>query len=253
MFFSVRGSALFDLFFLLIIINWQKMATFKLGAIITEIAGSIGGTTLKRNGSYKVIMNKSSGTPYSRSYNNPSLQYLPFIIKSWSRLEAAEKAKWKEQALLYTFPDKFGTLRTLSGRQLFVKLNAQRWLDNPSFVDVDTISSFTEVFTLGYVIYEPLAPFFNISVEGNYRDFQKYYVSLEISLQPLRAPSFISRKIIGVYELEAGAGTNILEDILKAYPFFNKNYNARLYICAVNNSGFKSVQQCKEMFLNSRE
>lgn len=253
MFFSVRGSALFDLFFLLIIINWQKMATFKLGAIITEIAGSIGGTTLKRNGSYKVIMNKSSGTPYSRSYNNPSLQYLPFIIKSWSRLEAVEKAKWKEQALLYTFPDKFGTLRTLSGRQLFVKLNAQRWLGNPSFVDVDTISSFTEVFTLGHVIYEPLAPFFNISVEGNYRGFQKYYVSLEISLQPLRAPSFISRKIIGVYELEAGAGTNILEDILKAYPFFNKNYNARLYICAVNNSGFKSVQQCKEMFLNSRE
>ena len=74
---------------------------------------------------------------------------------------------------------------------------------------------------------------------------------MEISLQPLRAPSFISRKVIGIYELEAGSGANILEDILKAYPFFNKNYNARLYICAVNNSGFKSVQQYKEMFLNS--
>ena len=229
------------------------MATFKLGAIVTDIAGSIGGTTLKRNGGYKVIMNKSSGTPYSRSYNNPSLQYLPFIFKSWSRLDDAEKAAWKEQALLFTFPDKFGTLRTLSGRQLFVKLNSQRWLDNPSFVDVATISSFTEVFTLGYAVYEPLAPFFNIAVLGSYSGFQKYYVSMEISLQPLRAPSFISRKVIGVYELEAGSGVNILEDILKAYPFFNKNYNARLYICAVNNSGFKSVQQYKEMFLNSRE
>lgn len=227
------------------------MATFKLGAIITDIAGSIGGTTLKRNGGYKVIMNKSSGTPYSRSYNNPSLQYLPFIFKSWSLLDDAEKAAWKEQALLFTFPDKFGTLRTLTGRQLFVKLNAQRWLDTPSFVDVSTISSFTEVFTLGNVVYEHRAPFFNLSVEGNYSGFQKYYVSLEISLQPLRAPSFISRKIIGVYEFTAGAGTDILPDILKAYPFFNENYNARLYICAVNNSGFKSVQQCKEMFLNS--
>ena len=133
------------------------MATFKLGGIITDIAGSIGGTTLKRNGSYKVIMNKSSGTPYSRSYNNPSLQYLPFIFKSWSRLDDAEKKAWKEQALLYTFPDKFGTLRNLSGRQLFVKLNAQRWLDTPSFVDVSTISSFTENFTLEWAIYEPLA------------------------------------------------------------------------------------------------
>ena len=229
------------------------MATFKLGAIITDIAGSIGGTTLKRNGSYKVIMNKSSGTPYSRSYNNPSLQYLPFIFKYWSRLSDEEKAAWKEQALLYTFPDKFGTLRTLSARQLFVKLNAQRWLDTQSFVDVSAISSFIENFTLSIAVYEPLAPFFNIAVDGNYLGFQKYYVSLEISLQPLRAPSFISRKVIGVYSLTAGAGVNILEDILKAYPFFNKNYNARLYICAVNDSGFKSVQQYKEMFLNSSE
>ena len=229
------------------------MATFKLGAIITDIAGSIGGTTLKRNGAYKVIMNKSSGAPYSRSYNNPSLQYLPFIFKSWSRLSDEEKAAWKEQALLFTFPDKFGTLRTLSGRQLFVKLNAQRWVDTPSFVDVSAISSFTEVFTLDYAVYEPLAPFFNIAISGNYSGLQKYYVSLEISLQPLRAPSFITRKVIGVYEFTAGAGANILEDVLKAYPFFNKNYNARLYICAVNNSGFKSVYQYKEMFLNSNE
>ena len=226
------------------------MATFKLGAIITDIAGSIGGTTLKRNGSYKVIMNKSSGTPYSRSYNNPSLQYLPFIFKSWSRLDDAEKKAWKEQALLFTFPDKFGTLRTLSGRQLFVKLNAQRWLDTPSFVDVSTISSFTENFTLNKVAYGSWAPFFYISVVGDYSSSQKYYVSLEISLQPLRAPSFISRKIIGVYELLPYEEKNILPDILKAYPFFNKNYNARLYICAVNNSGFKSVLQYKEMFLD---
>ena len=226
------------------------MATFKLGAIITDVAGSIGGTTLKRNGAYKVIMNKSSGTPYSRSYNNPSLQYLPFIFKSWSRLSDAEKAAWKEQALLYTFPDKFGTLRTLSGRQLFVKLNAQRWLHTPSFVDVSTISSFTENFTFRYAVYAPLAPDFHIAVDGNYSGYQKYYVSLELSLQPLRAPSFISRKIIGVYEFAVNGGADILPDILKVYPFFNENYNARLYICAVNNSGFKSVQQYKEMFIN---
>ena len=144
------------------------MATFKLGAIITDIAGSIGGTTLKRNGSYKVIMNKSSGTPYSRSLNNPSLQYLPYIFKSWSHLSDAEKAAWKEQALLYTFPDKFGTLRNLSGRQLFVKLNAQRWLDIPSFVDVSAISSFTENFTFSFAMYAPFGPFFNIAVSGSY-------------------------------------------------------------------------------------
>ena len=226
------------------------MATFKLGAIITDIAGSIGGTTLKRNGSYKVIMNKSSGTPYSRSYNNPSLQYLPFIFKSWSRLSDAEKAAWKEQALLYTFPDKFGTLRTLSARQLFVKLNAQRWLDTPSFVDVSTISSLTMNFGIEHVIYNSREPRFDIAVNGYSSGSQKYYVSMEISLQPLRAPTFVSRKIIGVYEFSAYGGANIIDDVMLAYPFFNRNYYARIYMCDINDSGFKSVQQCKEMFLS---
>lgn len=226
------------------------MATFKLGAIITDIAGSIGGTTLKRNGSYKVIMNKSSGTPYSRSYNNRSLQYLPYIFKAWSGLDNSEKAAWKDKALLFTFPDKFGTLRTLSGRQLFVKLNAQRWSSVPSLVDVSEISSFTENFVIMHVFFNPTEPRINIAVSGNYSGFQKYYVSLEISLQPLRAPSFISRKIIGVYELRTGRDVNIIDDVMLAYPFFNKNYNARIYMCAINDSGFKSVQQYKEMSLN---
>ena len=228
------------------------MATFKLGAIITDIAGSIGGTTLKRNGGYKVIMNKSSGTSYSKSYNNPSLQYLPFIFKSWSYLDNAEKSAWKEQALLFKFPDKFGTLRTLSGRQLFVKLNAQRWLHTPSFVDVSGLTSFVENFGIGYVLYNSIEPRFYIHVNGDYSGFQKYYVSLEISLQPLRAPSFISRKIIGVYELSAGGGVNIIDDVMLAYPFFNKNYNARVYMCAINDSGFKSVQQYKEIILTDQ-
>lgn len=227
------------------------MATFKLGAIITDIAGSIGGTTLKRNGSYKVIMNKSSGTPYSRSYNNPSLQYLPFIFKAWSTLEIAEKEAWIDQARYYTFPDKFGNLRALSGRQLFIKLNAQRWLVEPSLVDVSSLTSFTENFTIDHVVFNPTEPRFNFAVNGDYSGLQKYYVSMEISLQPLRAPSFISRKVIGVYELTANSGVNIIDDVMLAYPFFNKNYNARLYICAVNDSGFKSVWQYKEMFLNS--
>lgn len=229
------------------------MATFKLGAIITDIAGSIGGTTLKRNGGYKVIMNKSSGTPYSRSYNNPSLQYLPFIFKAWSRLEIAEKEAWIDQARYYTFPDKFGNLRALSGRQFFVKLNAQRWLAVPSLIDVSGLTSFVESFSINHAIYEPLGPFFNLAVSGSYTGSQKYYVYMELSLQPLRAPSFVSRKVIGIYEMSAGAGVSILDDILLAYPFYNKNYNARVYMCVINDSGFKGVMQYKDVFLNSSE
>ena len=226
------------------------MATFKLGAIITDIAGSIGGTTLKRNGSYKVIMNKSSGTPYSRSYNNPSLQYLPFIFKSWSHLSDVEKAAWKEQALLYTFPDKFGTLRNLSARQLFVKLNAQGYFLNGSLINPHGINSELDVYSINQAVFVPGLNQFTFAVTNNSGSAQYYYVSIELSLQPLRTPTFISRKIVGVYVILGTSGVDILADILALYPFFSQVYNARLYVQAVNTSGFKSVMQYKDVFVN---
>ena len=249
MFFLVRGSALFDPFFLLIIKNFKKMATFKLGAIITDIAGSIGGTTLKRNGTYKVIMNKSSGTPYSRSLNNRALGYLPFIFKQWTLLNDLQKNSWNDLALRYTFPDKFGALRNLSGRQLFIKLNAQGYYLNGSLVNPDEITSQLDVYSINQAAFIPELHQFTFAVINDSGNSQYYYVSIELSLQPLRTPTFISRQIVGVYELTGTTGVDILEDILKLYPYYSQAYNARLYVQAINTSGFKSVMQYKDVFV----
>jgi hypothetical protein len=222
------------------------MATFQLGAIVTAIAGSIGGTTLKRNGGYKVMMNKSSGTPYSRSYDNPALYYLPFIFKSWATASQVERDGWNALALTYTFPDKFGTLRNITGRQLFIKLNSQGWALNKALMNFDEVTAVLPEWSIDTVFFDPELDSFTFSVNNSNTGDNYYYLYLELSLNQLQAPTFISRKVINVATIAGNSAVNIINAVREAYPYFNNKYYYRLYVQQVNTSGFKSVMQYSE-------
>lgn len=225
------------------------MATFKLGMIITDIAGSVGGTTLKRNGTYKVMMNKSTGTAYSRSLQNQALSYLGSIFKAWTFLSDADKSAWETQALNFTFPDKFGTLRNLTGRQLYIKLNGQNYKIDPTPIDPTTIDSELVPFTIDQCIYVVGLNQFTVSVDSLAVSSRTYMVSVELSLQPLRAPTFVARKVIHTFSGAGSTGTDILADLLLNYPYFDSSYNCRVYLQEINSSGFTSVMQEKTMTL----
>jgi hypothetical protein len=219
------------------------MATFKLGAIITDIAGSIGGTTLKRNGTYKVIMNKPSGSAYSRLLTNQALSYLGSIFKSWTYLSETDKNEWNAQALLYTFPDKFGTLRNISGRQLYIKLNAQRYQINPVTIDPSTLSSIIVPFVLNTFIYDISSGISSLTVNRDDADINTYLFTVEISTNPLRSPTFISRKTIHSLAVGSSFSVQMAPYILAEFPYWTYDYNTRVYVESINSSGFKSVMQ----------
>lgn len=101
------------------------MAIMKLGAIVTDAAGSIGGTTLRRGRGNLVVYNKSRGPSLERSYNNPALIKNAHLMNSWGSLSDAEKSSWADAAALFQFPDKFGDLRYLRPRELYIKLQTQ--------------------------------------------------------------------------------------------------------------------------------
>lgn len=101
------------------------MATFKLGAIITDVAGSIGGTTIRRTPNGHTMYNKQ-GTQIKSAFaeKNKRVQ-LSNVFSSWARLSEAEQTTWKDLAVLYPQKDKFGGLKQLTARQFYTKLNAQ--------------------------------------------------------------------------------------------------------------------------------
>jgi hypothetical protein len=116
------------------------MAKFKLGAIISNIAGSIGGTTLKRSPFGFVAMNKSLGGSKSARYKNNYVTKLGNVFRRWRYLSEDAKNAWNAYALTMTFPDKFGEQKYLTGRQLFIKCNARLSMFNSAITYPDDYS-----------------------------------------------------------------------------------------------------------------
>lgn len=99
------------------------MAVIKLGAIVTGIAGSIGGTTFRRTINGNSAYNKSNGPSRNTAKGNDSLQARRMVIQTWATLDGSQKQDWETVASTLLFPDKFGDLKNITGRQLFIKMS----------------------------------------------------------------------------------------------------------------------------------
>jgi hypothetical protein len=101
------------------------MANIELGAIITDIQGSVGGSTFRRTPRGLIMYNKQ-GTQIKSAFAKASRKnQLGVIFSTWQNLSEETKEYWNYQATLYPQKNKFGGDVYLSGRQFFTKLSAQ--------------------------------------------------------------------------------------------------------------------------------
>lgn len=101
------------------------MANFKLGAIFTDVAGSISGTTFRRTPRGIIAYNKQ-GTQIKSAFAPASVKnQLGVIFAKWNTLSKEETDFWNSQAANYPQLNKFGDLVYLTGRQFYTKLNTQ--------------------------------------------------------------------------------------------------------------------------------
>mgnify|MGYP006426604031 CR=1 FL=1 len=100
------------------------MATAKMGAIVTELAGSIGGTTFRRQGNSVIVYPRFNATNDQKLRNNPALARLTSYSNDWQNLTSADRQGWNDQAPSFTYTDKFGSLVPYTGRQLFFAVNS---------------------------------------------------------------------------------------------------------------------------------
>ena len=101
------------------------MAVIKLGSIVTDIAGSIGGTTFRRTSTGHAAYNKQGRQVKSAFAKASRKNELGNIFSSWYNLTDNEREQWALNASTYPLKDKFGNAKYLTGRQLYTKLNAQ--------------------------------------------------------------------------------------------------------------------------------
>lgn len=99
------------------------MAKVQYGAMITELTGSIGGTTFQRNRSGNIARTRS-GTPKSITpKQSASERILANNLVDWQNLTLLEQQAWDTFATANPKTDRFGTVKTLSGLQFFTSVN----------------------------------------------------------------------------------------------------------------------------------
>jgi hypothetical protein len=102
------------------------MAAVKYGLGITEIRGAVGGAVFQRCGKVLSIRENRHHNPAKSTFGNSSRTQFSYIANAWRILTAAQKSAWNAVASGYPATDPFGNTITLTGYQVFVRLN--RWV-----------------------------------------------------------------------------------------------------------------------------
>jgi hypothetical protein len=217
------------------------MATIKLGAWITNIAGSIGGTTFRRNQNKIVVSNKTRGASRNRLLNNFALNALRTIIQAWSLLPQATRDAWATQAAIFQFPDKFGDLKNLNSRELYIKLTGHLLVVRETTPNPNTLSSV--VFTspiLDFVIDLPATAEMNFTIPtpGMWALIQIEFLSTDAV-----SPTFTRRKIIAFSDNPPNQTIDFGDELFEFFPFLQVGDRIRAYVTFMNTDGFRGVPQ----------
>jgi hypothetical protein len=124
------------------------MARVTYGALVTELKGSIGGTTFQTNKYGFSAKNKSFPGSFQSPGRLKMRQALNHVVQLWSTLTDAQRTQWSTFATTFPQPTKHNSSAMLSGYALFVKFNTLRYAGDgstalvPSFT-LPTLPTFT--------------------------------------------------------------------------------------------------------------
>ena len=96
----------------------------KLGPLVTDIAGSIGGLTIQRSRDGAVGRSKPLPVLRQSTKSANARQRMQSVTKAWSAMSAGERADWDIFAATVSWFNRFGDPVTGSGYRAFLKNNA---------------------------------------------------------------------------------------------------------------------------------
>lgn len=224
------------------------MAKFLLGALVTNIAGSIGGTTFRRVPNGLSMFNKIRGTSKSRLLQNNRLPEIGQIFQRWSQLTDTQRAGWNAQALLVTFPDKFGNQKNLTGRELFSKSNIQLLPTGSSVINSDGFTKDTVPFEFASAVWDLGADDLLLSFNG-LASGVTFLISAEVSNKSILQPTFKSRKVILQGAIDLPGDFDVLPSLLENFPYVSSTMEIIFYVQQINSFGMLSPYQYSYMLV----
>ncbi len=99
------------------------MATVQFSSLVTDVVGSIGGTTFSRNRSGPTAKSKIVGKKSTTAGQQIQLQNNNALRQQWAALTLTQKQVWNEYATINTKTNRYGRTKTLTGFNWFISVN----------------------------------------------------------------------------------------------------------------------------------
>lgn len=125
--------------------------------LISQMAGSLNGSSVRRSRYGLVLQNKASGLQSNTTSLGVRRSVFASIAYAWGLLKPSEKAQWQVYAEENPQNDRFGNPIILSGYNYFVKI--QNFLNTAGFVFVDTAKYSNRVDTITSLSVTQIDPY----------------------------------------------------------------------------------------------
>ena len=214
------------------------MAVIKLGSIVTDIAGSIGGTTFRRTSTGHAVYNKQGRQVKSAFAKASRKNELGNIFSSWYNLTENEREQWALNASVYPLKDKFGNTKYLTGRQLYTKLNAQL-LPAKQTSDVKSFDPFVELADTQLETFDISSGELSLYIDGQF-DSQIIYISIYQLRRRGRVKPHAHFKRTAVKVVASKNYVNIWSEFTRQFPLAENGQTFGFNIQFVNASGVMS-------------
>lgn len=99
------------------------MAIIQLGELVSNIKGSIRGTTYQRNGAGTIMRTRGITRRYSTSKQQQAHHTHLKRLGEWQNLTLTQKQAWNAYGALYDKTNKFGVTKTLNGQNWYESVN----------------------------------------------------------------------------------------------------------------------------------
>ena len=217
------------------------MATVKLGQLISNIAGTVGNVTFRRFKNGHIAQVKTLGASKAQLLQNNALSGFADAVRYWNLVSASERSAWNSAAALHQFPDKFGDLKYLSGRQLFIKCHVNvKAVGSPQIfvsgfnTNVDSVFLETDEITLNGT--NEIYP--DSTANQGYCLIQAVLMKNNVI-----KPDYKRHEIAAWFDWGLTDHVSIGQYLLNKYPYLKVGDTVMLYATNMNPYGIRSVTE----------
>jgi len=233
---------------LFLTLKFKNMATAKLSGFVTEIAGSVGGTTFKRSPYGLVIINKSRGASKNRLLNNSGFLELQSLRNQWQYLTTELREGWNTRATEVSFPNKFGDMVYISGYQLYIKANHILFKLELTINDPEEYTQFWEDFDITDFVVNESEKTCDVQIETG-EVSQIFAYRFNVTRGPLKKPIYNrSEKLLLVDDSDKFTA-DIGAEFFAKYPNCKSGDHVRVYVSTTSRKGATSPEKILETII----